>query len=93
MYLVKFFTYIQKKKTIITIFNLQKDSDTSQLKTCVELLLKLEEPADVLCDKYLQHYRNKLESNLKVCFLLYICTMFIFRTNYYVFLIGFESST
>jgi len=44
---------------------LNKDSDTSQLKTCVELLLKLEEPADVLCDKYLQHYRNKLESNLK----------------------------
>lgn len=42
-----------------------KESSTEQLSDCVDLLLKLEEPADVLCDEYLEHSRKKLEDNLE----------------------------
>nr|CAB3267646.1 vacuolar protein sorting-associated protein 51 homolog [Phallusia mammillata] len=42
-----------------------KDSNTHQLAECVGLLLRLGEPAGLLCDDYLQHAKSKLDEDLQ----------------------------
>lgn len=42
-----------------------KESTTQQLAQCVELLLKLGEPAASLCDDYLDHTKAKLRADLR----------------------------
>ncbi|XP_060911650.1 vacuolar protein sorting-associated protein 51 homolog [Labrus mixtus] len=40
-------------------------SSAKDLSECVELLLQLDEPAEELCDKFLNHARSRLESDLQ----------------------------
>ncbi|MGH0179082.1 UNVERIFIED_CONTAM: hypothetical protein FKN15_078545 [Acipenser sinensis] len=39
-------------------------SSSSELSECVELLLRLDEPAEELCDKFLSHAQSRLEEEL-----------------------------
>jgi len=41
-----------------------KESTAKQLTECVDLLLKLGEPAESLCDEYLSHAKTKLDEDL-----------------------------
>ncbi|EDO35264.1 predicted protein, partial [Nematostella vectensis] len=41
-------------------------SSPKQLAECVDLLLQLQEPADELCDEFLEHAREKLNEDLRV---------------------------
>ncbi|CAK8690046.1 unnamed protein product [Clavelina lepadiformis] len=42
-----------------------KDSSAQQLADCVGLLLRLGEPADLLCEDYLEHAKHKLDEDLQ----------------------------
>ncbi|GBM88074.1 Vacuolar protein sorting-associated protein 51 [Araneus ventricosus] len=42
-----------------------KDASPKQLAECVDLLLQLEEPTEVLCDEFLKHAKEKLDDDLK----------------------------
>ncbi|GFQ77544.1 vacuolar protein sorting-associated protein 51 homolog [Trichonephila clavata] len=42
-----------------------KDATPKQLAECVDLLLQLEEPTEVLCDEFLKHAKEKLDEDLK----------------------------
>ncbi|GIY69203.1 vacuolar protein sorting-associated protein 51 homolog [Caerostris darwini] len=41
-----------------------KDATPKQLAECVDLLLQLEEPTEVLCDEFLKHAKEKLDDDL-----------------------------
>ncbi|XP_055935425.1 vacuolar protein sorting-associated protein 51 homolog isoform X2 [Argiope bruennichi] len=42
-----------------------KDASPKQLAECVDLLLQLGEPTEVLCDEFLKHAKEKLDDDLK----------------------------
>ncbi|XP_054709728.1 vacuolar protein sorting-associated protein 51 homolog [Uloborus diversus] len=42
-----------------------KDAAPKQLAECVDLLLQLEEPTEVLCDEFLKHAKEKLDFDLE----------------------------
>ncbi|KAJ8316807.1 hypothetical protein KUTeg_004711 [Tegillarca granosa] len=44
----------------------EKESTPKQLAECVDLLLQLEEPAEVLCEEFLSHARHKIDEDLQL---------------------------
>uniref|UniRef100_H2YB87 Vacuolar protein sorting-associated protein 51 homolog n=1 Tax=Ciona savignyi TaxID=51511 RepID=H2YB87_CIOSA len=64
-----------------------KNSSAPQLAECVGLLLRLGEPAGLLCDEYLQHSRHKLDEDLQMLFsflpysTFYPCTLYLLGTS------------
>ncbi|XP_029645365.2 vacuolar protein sorting-associated protein 51 homolog [Octopus sinensis] len=42
----------------------EKDSSPKELAECVDLLLELKEPAELLCDEFLSHARQKIDEDL-----------------------------